>query len=411
MAEQRRELSVVLDSPDFPPSVTIGYLTSERTRGERVKSFRLDDDWLVSPRYFPIDPSIGDWQGDQYFELLPGILSDTAPDRWGRMLMDRREAIAARRDGRRRQPLDDWDYLLGVNDLTRIGALRLRDPTGRFIDDDPFSIPPIARIRELEAEARQAEVRNPRNKSEEDRWLKMLIAPGSSLGGARPKANYVDTDQQLWIAKFPSRLDDTDVGAWEYVFSLIARRAGIIVPPAKLLRFRSDGATFAVQRFDRVDGGGRRLFASAMTLAERRDGEPASYLDVATAIRDHGDPRHIADDHRQLFCRLIFNIILANRDDHLRNHGFLRTVGGWRLSPAFDVNPSPDQVDHALSIDDANHEPSLDIAVATARLYGIREPELIINQIRDATQGWQLLARDAGIASDEIDRIGAEFQI
>lgn len=412
MASERDRVAVHLDAEELGPRRLAGRLSRERARGRSVVSFAYDRSWVSAPDAFPIDPALPLYEGDQYAPALPGVFSDAAPDRWGRDLLERREARAARREDREPRRLDEWDLLVAVDDRTRMGALRLsraEGTEGPFVGDDPLPVPPFARLRELEQLARRAESAAGGESSEEERWLAMLVAPGSSLGGARPKANYLDGDS-LWIAKFPSREDRHDVGAWEYVLARLASSAGIEMPETRLLSLGSRYRTFCARRFDR-SGTGRRLYASAMTLTGRRDNEDASYLDIARAIENLGDPAAIAADLHQLFRRVVFNVLVGNRDDHLRNHGFLRVAGGWRLAPAFDVNPSPEKVEHSLALDEALHVPDLDAVRATAPLYRLsaEDVERTIGEIGRVVAGWRAAARGAGLGAEELDRIGRSF--
>lgn len=405
MAGDRDRVVVHLDAHDLGPRRAVGTLARERA-AKSVISFGYKSEWVSAPPGFPIDPSLPLYEGEQYPPVLPGIFTDAAPDRWGRTLLERREALAARREGRRQRQLDEWDFLVGVNDRTRMGALRLaRESNGVFIDDQPLSVPPSTQLRDLEHWARDLEQGLPRDLSEEDRWIAALIAPGSSLGGARPKASFLGDDGALWIAKFPSREDRHDVGGWEYVVSRLAADAGIEVPEARLLSLGAPYRTFCSKRFDR-DGEGRRLYASAMTLAVRRDREDASYLDVARAIVDFGDPTAIEEDLLQMFRRVVFNVLTADRDDHLRNHGFLRTGRGWRLAPAFDVNPSLQKQEHSLALNDSLRTPDLEIVRETAPLYRLsaERAEEIVAEVDDAVARWPAVAREVGMPDEEIDR-------
>ncbi len=410
MAADRDRVVVHLDAAEIGPRQSVGSLARERAGAKSVTSFAYEPDWVAAPIAFSLDPSLPLYEGEQFPPALPGILADAAPDRWGRTLMDRREALAARREGRKPRSLDDWDYLVGVNDRTRMGALRLaRAGDGGFVDDGELAIPPSTQLRDLEHWARELEHGLPDAIGEEDRWIASLIAPGSSLGGARPKASFLD-DGALWIAKFPSREDRHDVGAWEYVVSRLAADAGIEVPETRLLRLASPYRTFCARRFDR-DGESRRLYASAMTLAGRRDHEDASYLDIARAIVVHGDPAAIEQDLQQLFRRVVFNVLTADRDDHLRNHGFLRTAEGWRLAPAFDVNPSPQKQEHSLALDDSLRVPDLDAVRETAPQYRLapKRAEEIIAEVDRAVARWPAVARDADLPRDEVERFAAAF--
>ena len=410
MSPVRDRVTVHLDAAELGSRRPVGALARERSGAKSVISFEYDPRWAASPAAFPLDPALPLYEGDQYATELPGIFTDAAPDRWGRTLLERREALRARRGERRPDRLDEWDFLVGVDDRTRMGALRLELPgQDGFIAGDQLPIPPVARLRELEHWARELEQGLSEELSEEDRWVAMLVAPGSSLGGARPKASFLDAGA-LWIAKFPSREDRHDVGAWEYVVADLAAGAGIEVPERHLLRLGVAHRTYCTRRFDRV-GPERRLYASAMTLAGKRDNEDAGYLDIARAIAEYGAPATIESDLEQLFRRLVFNILVGNRDDHLRNHGFLRAAGGWRLAPAFDVNPSPAKLEHSLAIDAAVRAPDLDLARETARHYRLSaaRAEQVVDEVSSAVARWPDLARRVELPGDEVERIGAAF--
>jgi len=409
IAGSRERLAVHLDAADLGPARTIAELIRERGGGKSVISFAYEPGWVDDPDSFALDPALPLFPGEQYPAGLPGVLADAAPDRWGRTLIERREALAARREERPRRHLDDWDFLIGVDDRTRMGALRLASDAddGRFLAADSLPVPPLARLRELEHWAQQAEEGVQADTDEEERWLAMLVAPGSSLGGARPKASYLDAGA-LWLAKFPSREDRHDVGAWEHVLTRLAGRAGIAVPETRLRRLGSAHRTFCAMRFDRA-GGGRRHYASAMTLTGHADHENASYLDIARAIVDFGDPEAIEADLSELFRRVVFNVLTAGRDDHLRNHGFLHTGRGWRLSPAFDLNPIPSRQEHALALDDSLRTPDLAIVRETAPYYRLTvdRAEELIDAVSSAIAEWPGLAREAELPAEEIERIGA----
>ncbi len=411
MANGRDRVVVHLDAPELGTEGTVGALARERSAATSVISFEYQPRWMAWPASFPLDPSLPLYEGEQYLRALPGVFADSAPDRWGRLLLERREALVARREERVPRRLDEWDFLVGVNDVTRMGALRLARMTdGAFLDDEPLAVPPSTRLRDLEHWARELEEGLPAEMDEEDRWIAMLVAPGSSLGGARPKASFLDEDKTLWIAKFPSREDRHDVGGWEYVLSLLAADAGIEVPATKALRLGSAYWTFCAKRFDR-HGDARRLYASAMTLTGRQDHEEASYLDVAQAIVNLGDPAAIEEDLAQLFRRVVFNVLTGNRDDHLRNHGFLRTEGGWRLAPAFDVNPSVQKQEHSLALDDSIRQPDLDLVRGTSALYRLSasQADQIVNEVNAAVSRWKGVARGAGLTGEEVERLAGVF--
>jgi serine/threonine-protein kinase HipA len=242
------------------------------------------------------------------------------------------------------------------------------------------------------------------------KWLSVLVAPGASLGGARPKANFTEADGSLWIAKFPARDDDRDVGAWEYVTHQMATKAGIDVPEARLLRLNNDFHTFCTKRFDRADGK-RRFYASAMTLLKKDQSEGSSYLEMAQFLRTQSDGAHSAKDLAQLFRRVVFNVAVGNRDDHLRNHGFVLTAPGWRLAPAFDVNPSPDKTDHVLNIDATDHLPQMETVLATAGFYGLTASlaQQIVDEVMEVTTQWRELASHTGIAKADIELTASAF--
>jgi len=410
VADPREQLVVHLDDADLGPRREVGTLTRERGGGRSVISFAYEPGWIAGRDAFPIDPSLLLYEGEQYPPTLPDVFADAAPDRWGRTLLERREAQTARREERRPRALDDWDFLVGVDDRTRMGALRLASDAGGeegFLAQEPFPVPPLAKLRELEHWARQVEEGVGAELSNEERWLAMLVAPGSSLGGSRPKANYEDQGE-LWIAKFPSREDRHDVGAREHLVSLLAAAAEIDVPESDLLALGSGYRTFCAKRFDRL-GDRRRLYASAMTLTGRRDHEDASYLDIARAIAELGEPAAIEGDLRQLFRRIVFNVLIANRDDHLRNHGFLRSRGGWRLAPAFDMNPTPQKHEHVLALDDSVRTPNLEVVRETAPFYRLSaaDADEVVDEIRSVVAGWRDLGHRIGLAGDELERIGS----
>lgn len=385
--------------------------------GQRADlSFEYATDWLDASGTFSLEPSLNLIPGEQrrVGGGLFGIFSDAAPDHWGRRLLERREAYLARRDGRAARTLDQWDFLVGVSDATRMGALRFARPSsGAFIDDHPMTVPPKTTLRDLEATAARLERGAAAGDDELGRWLEQLIAPGASLGGARPKATFQDAEGVLWIAKFPSPNDRRDVGAWEYVQTRLAERAGIAVPKTDLLSLGEGYRTFTARRFDR-EGAHRRMYASAMTLLDQRDhAEGVSYLDIAAAIERYGGPTKTAIDAdlEELFRRVVFNALAGHRDDHLRNHGFLHDGDGWRLAPAFDLNPIPDKHEHELRFDGTSALPDLALIARTARLYRLtdRRAQDAIAEIKAAVGLWRKVARAAGIPREEQELMAAAY--
>jgi serine/threonine-protein kinase HipA len=388
----------------------VGELWVSVARGRPVTRFRYDPSWLArGVGGFAIDPELPLGEGDFFpasGRTLHGALRDTTPDRWGRRLMDRRERDAAAAERRRPRALTEGDYLLGVQDAGRLGALRLRDPGGgRWLDERTPGIPPITRLRELQAAAERLDA-DPAGPV--DPAIASLIQPGSSLGGARPKATFQDTDGSLWLAKFPSRDDRLDVGAAEYLLHQLARACEIEVPPARLESLGGRGSTFCVQRFDRR-GSRRRMFWSAMTLLGKTDGDDAGYLDIAEALQNQANAKTVERDLQQLYRRVLFNILVGNRDDHLRNHGFLREASGWTLAPAFDLNVELDRFEHALAIDESDHRPSPENLRATAELYRLNQVAAarIEDNLRERLADWRKMARSIGIPGSEIDLLEA----
>ncbi|MFN0063233.1 MAG: type II toxin-antitoxin system HipA family toxin [Myxococcaceae bacterium] len=413
---ERESVDVVLDAEEITPTMKVGTLRFSRARTDFPPSFDYDSAWLANDNRFQLDPRLELFAGEQHppsNAVTFGILQDAAPDRWGRMLMERREGVLARREGRRARRLGEMDFLLGVHDLARSGALRFRsNPGGHYLDDSTeLAAPPLTSLRELAHVSQKIEEPGADESPEMERWLTTLIAPGTSLGGARPKASFAETDGSLWIGKFPAREDRYDVGAWELVVHQLAKEAKVDVPRARLEKLTDRYSTFCVARFDR-SGNHRRMFASAMTLLERRDGDSgASYLALAEVIANHGASGHIEEDLAQLFRRVVFNVLVSNRDDHLRNHGFLRTPSGWRLAPAYDMNPNPDKQEHALTLDDASAEPRIDTVLETAELYRLTstEAEKIVSQVRTVVSRWKAKAKSIGLPRAELQRMESAF--
>ena len=400
-------------SGDTP--VKLGKLYVDQARGSEQYAFEYDEAWLTAGRFvFVLDPDLSLYKGRQYpiDKNTFGIFSDSAPDRWGRLLMQRREKLVADKEGRKPKKLLDSDYLLGVYDETRMGAIRFcTEDGGPFLSADrEMAAPPWARLRDLEEASRQFE------KDEggvEDKWLRQLIGPGSSLGGARPKATVQAVDGSLWIAKFPSKHDDNNIGAWEKVVHDLARMCGLNVPESRLDTFSKLGSTFLVKRFDR-DGSRRIHFASAMTMLGKTDGasssDGTSYLELVSFLRANGaSPK---TDLVELFRRVVFNMAVSNTDDHLRNHGFILTRTGWRLSPLFDVNPIPYGEYLSLNVSEEDSSINFDLAIDTAEYYGISDNEAkkiteeISATVRD---NWERVAVSYKLSRDSIERMRPAF--
>jgi len=408
-SSQDKVLEVWLDS-DLAPACLVGTLAHDRGQVR----FHYDRNWLGQARAFALDPDLS--LDDQPFFPKPelgnfGVFLDSSPDRWGQTLMKRREALRAKDEKRTARTLYAWDFLIGVQDFTRQGALRFRlAGTEAFLDDEKMAAPPVTTLRELEAVAYQLSNRRIDDLDALRKWLAVLVAPGASLGGARPKANFTEADGSLWIGKFPARDDDRDVGAWEYVVHGLATTAGIDVPPASLVRLNNDFHTFCIQRFDRVMGA-RRFYASAMTLLRKEHSEGSSYLELAQFLRSNGDGARAGADLEQLFRRVAFNVTVGNRDDHLRNHGFVLGTNGWQLAPAFDVNPNIDKAEHVLNIDDADSRPSLQTVLSTAPFYGLAADQAlqVVEEVASAVDNWRDAARKAGIAAADVELTTGAF--
>lgn len=409
-------VEVVIDLERLGEMRRMGWLHRQAGRGDDVFSFEYDRAWLGHPAVFQFDPDLQLVEGRIY---APGerenfgIFLDSSPDRWGRLLMQRRAAHRAAKDGNPPPTLAAWDYLIGVHDSTRMGALRFRrDENSPFLDDaDDLVAPPIARVQELQAVSLNLEDAHAEEHPDYEKWLAQLVAPGSSLGGARPKAGVIDKDGRLCIAKFPSRKDTTDVGAWEYVVHKLAAAAGIEVSPATLERFGDEGHTFISRRFDRTDTGRRKAFVSAMTMLQRKDGEPGtSYLELVELLQARG--ANTKSDCAQLFRRVVFNICVSNTDDHLRNHGFFIEANGLVLSPAYDMNPSTGRQELSIAIDEVNATCDIGIALRAASSYGLGEADAntIVSEVRTAVTKWRDEATDLGIPKTEQNRMQAAFQ-
>lgn len=400
-------------SPGKEP-LALGTLETRVGRSREIFSFAFSQSALVDAALArqQLDPDLVLLAGPQYpREGRPqfGMFSDSSPDRWGRRLIDRSFA-RRRRVGElpsNARPTES-DYLLGVHDEFRSGALRYKlGDRGAFLADDiPHAAPPFVRLRELEAASRALE--DDGDDPQLDAQLQLLLAPGASLGGARPKATVSDPDGHLWIAKFPSRSDRYDMGAWEYVVHQLALRSGIRVSQAQARRFSDEGHTFLARRFDRDASQGRIHYASAMTLTGHVDGEDASYLEIAEVIAAQGAEPNA--DLEELWTRIAFNVLVSNTDDHLRNHGFLLTSNGWRLAPAFDMNPNPTGTGLALDIDESDNALDLDLVRSVARYFRVSKPDAIVDRLESAISTWRDLAQNLGIPRSEQDALAAAFR-
>ena len=417
---QQKDIYVYMDWVEPEEPIFMGVLHSEVIRGKEVFSFENDHGWLKHPCFRALDPDLSSFVGKQY---LPsdksnfGLFLDSAPDRWGRTLMRRREAINARMEERSIRVLTEADFLMGVYDGNRMGALRFKlSPDGEFMDNNKaLATPPWAFIRELEYASLQLEKEKQPNTPEHIQWLNMLIAPGSSLGGARPKASILDEARCLWIAKFPSDYDSKNMGAWEMVTAELAQSCGVVMAECRAQKFSSNHHTFLTKRFDRTDNGRRIHFASAMTLLGYTDGvshtEGVSYLELAEWIMANCDDTNY--NLEQLWRRIIFNIAVSNCDDHLRNHGFVLTTKGWQLSPAYDINPDENGLGLKLNISDNDNSLDFDLALSVAQYFGLdkKRSAEIIAEVKLAVSDWQKIATRYGISGPEQDSMARAFKI
>lgn len=396
--------------------VRMGTLSVAHTKGHAVFSFAYHRGWLETENAQNLDPDLQFYSGSQYLSAGKknfGIFLDSSPDRWGRVLMVRREAIQARLENRRPRALFEEDYLLGVFDDYRMGAIRFKlDEAGPFLSDNlSLAAPPWTSLRELEFASLALE-RDSLSDEEALKWIKLLISPGASLGGARPKASVVDPEGNFWICKFPSAGDSTDVGGWEMVVNRLAKDAGINIAGGNLQRFNSKYHSFLSKRFDRNKMGGRIHFASAMTLLGRSDGEPgASYLDLAGFIIQNG--ANVAGDLEELWRRIVFNIAVKNTDDHLRNHGFLLQAGGWVLSPAYDINPDQFGQGLTLNISETDNSLDLDLARSVGKYFRLdkQKMENILGRVSKACTKWQAVAKSLKIPVAEQDVMAQSFMV
>ncbi len=404
----REIVEVYADWQPIESPLLIGHLTYGDSSRGGVFSFAYDKAFLGSAYRLQIDPMLtlhsGELYNDEADKNFRAFL-DSSPDRWGRILMQRRAAIEARKGIRATSRLNELDYLLGVHDSYRMGGIRFkRTGSDAFLDDNSeFAAPPMASLRELEYAAMQIEKDDNIDSDEYYRWLKMLISPGSSLGGARPKACVTDEQAHLWIAKFPNLNDTFDVGAWEMVCYELALAAGIDMFPSEIRQFSSGHHTFLTKRFDR-EGHQRLHFSSAMTQLQYYDGEQsqgASYLEIAEFLSTQGAQTEA--DLAQLWRRIVFNIAVSNTDDHLRNHGFLLTKNGWKLSPAYDLNPIVGKHGLHLNITDGDNALDYQLAFDVKDFFRLSQTQAtqIYDEVLFAVKPWQALATRLGISRAE----------
>lgn len=406
---------VFADWRELKEPTLMGTLSVAHTKGREVFSFTYSNDWIDSGTAQNLDPDLQLFSGPQYLSGEKknfGIFLDSSPDRWGRVLMDRREAILAKKENRKIRNLFEEDYLLGVYDSYRMGAIRFKQEiNGPFLDDHMgHASPPWTSLRELEFASLQLE-NNELKDEDVVKWISLLLAPGASLGGARPKASVTGPDETLWIAKFPSVKDKIDIGAWEMVAANMARSVGIRTPKSMIKKFNNDHHTFLSGRFDRHIDGRRIHFASAMTLLGHTDGvEGVSYLDLAEFIMRNGG--NVDEDLQELWKRIVFNIAIKNTDDHLRNHGFLLSPAGWLLSPAYDVNPVYFGRGLTLNISETDNSLDFDLALSVAHYFRVNNKMAnnFVTEVKQDVSNWKGLAKNYGISSQEQDLMATAFE-
>jgi serine/threonine-protein kinase HipA len=405
-----REIFVYVDIQNA--ASLVGRLWTRVRAGKETATFEYDKSWLNNPYRFSLEPALT--LGPAPFHTaqgrpLFGAIGDSAPDRWGRALMRRAELKQAESEGRPPRTLYEADVLLLVDDETRTGALRFAlTAGGPFLGEgDEARIPPLVEIPKLLAATEHLE-----DESETAEEIKLLLAPGSSLGGARPKASVRDKDGSLAIAKFPHNSDTIKVELWEAVALRLASKAGIEVPQARIETVAGK-PVLILRRFDRQDTL-RVPYLSAMSMLGATDHEQRSYMEIADALRRHGAAP--SSDIKQLWRRIVFNVLISNTDDHLRNHGFLyQGNGGWILAPAFDLNPVPlDVKPRVLStaIDTENATASVDLALSVAEYFDLKpdEAKQVAAEVARSVAKWSDEAKNAGIANSEINRMSSAFE-
>ena len=389
----------------------VGELGYESLRGSDSYSFKFDNEWLRQYGSLFLSADINNYPGLQYTQPgrdIFGCFSDALPDRWGRLLLNRREQIQAAEEKRPVRRLSSFDYLMGIDDFSRMGGFRFRlSQEDEYINcEKTLRIPPLTDVRALVVASMEIEKSEELNLLPEKKWLLQLVHPGTSLGGARPKAGVMDDEGHLCVAKFPSRNDDYDVGLWEHHSHLLAKEAGVIAAETTVIDTGDKYHALLSKRFDRTSDGRRKHFASAMTLLGLADGCDAKtgngYLDIVDFILQNCCD--VENNLRQLYRRVAFNIAIGNSDDHFRNHGFLLTPRGWTLSPAYDMNPTLNGY-QALLINSSTNRADLQVLLDSSEEYmiGKEEAKRIINEAKDGVSKWKPLAIRLGIAKREIE--------
>ena len=413
-----RKIYVYADFDWLKTAVLVGELGYESLRGTDSYSFCYDHNWLRQYSDLYLSADINNYTGLQFTQPdrdIFGCFGDALPDRWGRLLLNRREQIRAQEEKRPVRKLSSYDYLLGIDDYSRMGGFRFKEsPDGEFINcDATLRIPPLTDIQVLVAASMEVEKSEDRNLLPDKKWLLQLVHPGTSLGGARPKAGVLNEEGELCVAKFPSRNNEYDIGLWEHLSHLLAKEAGVEAAETRAITAGEKYHTLLSKRFDRTTDGHRRHFASAMTLLGLTDGCNAQtgngYLDIVDFILQHCC--NVEANLRQLYRRVAFSIAIGNSDDHFRNHGFLLTPKGWTLSPAYDLNPTFN--DHqSLLINATTNRSDLQLLLASSEEYMIGKEEAthIIEEVKDGVSQWRSMATRIGIAKREMDLFAQVFE-
>ena len=413
-----RTLFIYADFDWLEAPLLVGELGYESLRGSDSYSFKYDNEWLRQYGGLFLSADINNYPGQQYTQPdrdIFGCFSDALPDRWGRLLLNRREQILATEEKRPVRKLSSFDYLMGIDDYSRMGGFRFKEKQdGEYINcEKSLRIPPLTDIRALVAASMEIEKSEELNQLPEKKWLLQLVHPGTSLGGARPKAGVMNDEGRLCVAKFPSRNDDYDVGLWEHLSHLLAKEAGVEAAETSVIETGKKYHALLSKRFDRTVEGRRKHFASAMTLLGLTDGCDAKssngYLDIVDFILQNCCD--VEQNLRQLYRRVAFNIAIGNSDDHFRNHGFLLTPRGWTLSPAYDMNPTLNEY-QALLINSTTNHADLQVLLDSSKEYMIGKDEAvyIIEEVRAGVKHWKSIATRLGIATREMDVFEQVFQ-
>ncbi|MDP3737538.1 MAG: HipA domain-containing protein [Hyphomonadaceae bacterium] len=401
-----RELSVYIDLKG--EAVLVGRMWVKERAGKESATFEYDATWLKHPQKFALAPTLMLTSGKFHSANdLFSAFSDPAPDRWGRKLMRHFELESAKAEGRTARTLLSSDFLAGVDDEIRLGALRFKRPgDDKFLAHTGRPVPPLIELGELLSATDRIEKGKPKKRD-----IQILLAPGGSLGGARPKASIRDHGI-LHIAKFPWARDEWPVILWEAVLLKLATSAGIAVAPNRVARVGTK-PVLLTERFDREADNIRIPFMSAMTALDAQDhSEGRSYIEILDVIRQIGALP--IEDARQLWRRMVFNVLVSNTDDHLRNHGFLWASRGWRLSPAYDMNPAPPHVTarmHVLALNELDATSSIDIVMSVAKSFGLslNEAMRIAGEVGNAVSAWRTAAAAQKLTKDDIDFMSEAF--